>query len=166
MNEKAQSRGLISSSQIVQYGLPIRRGFWPEQISNGTASPAPQSRDSIRQQLEIDDVPTVLVVGGGDGMGGIIDIASTLGKALGDSKNSNHDSLLYQMVVVCGNNQNAQQKINEMIWPRGVKVVVQGFVSNMDMWMKASDCLVTKAGPGTIAEASICGLPCLLFAYL
>ena len=32
--------------------------------------------------------------------------------------------------------------------------------------MKASDVLVTKAGPGTIAEASICGLPCLMFSYL
>jgi 1,2-diacylglycerol 3-beta-galactosyltransferase len=29
-----------------------------------------------------------------------------------------------------------------------------------------SDILVTKAGPGTIAEASICGLPCILSSFL
>ena len=28
------------------------------------------------------------------------------------------------------------------------------------------DILVTKAGPGTIAEASICGLPCILSSFL
>lgn len=29
-----------------------------------------------------------------------------------------------------------------------------------------ADILVTKAGPGTIAEASICGLPCILSSFL
>lgn len=170
LNEKAQSRGLSPSSQIVQYGLPIRKGFWPEQIisNSTTAPPTPQAVNAIRQQLDIQDIPTVLVVGGGDGMGGIVDIASKLGKSLGgeDARNGNPDIPRYQMVVVCGNNENAQRKLKEMDWPKGVNVVVQGFVNNMDEWMKASDCLVTKAGPGTIAEASICGLPCLLFAYL
>ena len=48
------------------------------------------------------------------------------------------------MVVVCGNNQEAQQNLKSMDWPAGVKVNVQGFVKNMDEFMKASDCLVTK----------------------
>lgn len=30
----------------------------------------------------------------------------------------------------------------------------------------SEDILVTKAGPGTIAEASICGLPCILSSFL
>merc|ERR1711862_144014 len=38
--------------------------------------------------------------------------------------------------------------------------------NNMDEYMRASDILVTKAGPGTIAEASICGLPCILSSFL
>ena len=36
----------------------------------------------------------------------------------------------------------------------------------MDEFMRSSDVIVTKAGPGTIAEASICGLPCMLSSYL
>ena len=36
----------------------------------------------------------------------------------------------------------------------------------MDEYMHASDIVVTKAGPGTIAEASICGLPCILSSFL
>lgn len=98
-------------------------------------------------------------------MGGIVPISSTLGKKLGSSTSS--DNLpQFQMVIVCGNNQEAKSRLKGMDWGDGVKVSVQGFVNNMDQWMKAADCLVTKAGPGTIAEASICGLPCMLFAYL
>ena len=32
--------------------------------------------------------------------------------------------------------------------------------------MAAADCIVTKAGPGTIAEAATRGLPCLLSSHL
>ena len=32
--------------------------------------------------------------------------------------------------------------------------------------MCASDCIITKAGPGTIAEALICGLPMILNDYI
>ena len=32
--------------------------------------------------------------------------------------------------------------------------------------MAASDCVITKAGPGTIAEALICGLPILLSGFI
>eukprot|EP00953_Heterococcus_sp_UTEX-ZZ885_P035432 18296-Heterococcus_DN1.PRE.1 len=36
----------------------------------------------------------------------------------------------------------------------------------MDEWMGAVDVIITKAGPGTIAEATIRGLPIMLSAYL
>ena len=41
-----------------------------------------------------------------------------------------------------------------------------GFVTNMAEWMTASDVIVTKAGPGTIAEALICGLPIILNGFI
>jgi 1,2-diacylglycerol 3-beta-galactosyltransferase len=178
LNEKAQSRGL-NPSQIIQYGLPIRKGFWSSKPENspetekprfmklfgrGDVTPEPSSqKDSLRSELGLDhDLPAVLVVGGGDGMGGIVEIAGKLGNSLGESS----DSPAYQMVVVCGSNEEAKHNLASQTWGPGVKVMVQGFVNNMDEWMNASDALVTKAGPGTIAEASICGLPCMLFAYL
>jgi 1,2-diacylglycerol 3-beta-galactosyltransferase len=118
---------------------------------------------SLRSKLGIyDDLPSVLVVGGGDGMGGIVEIAKALGKKLGSSGSSPS----YQLIVVCGKNEAAQNELSAQKWGPGVKVYIKGFVNNMDEWMRASDALVTKAGPGTIAEASICGLPCMLFAYL
>ncbi|CAN0031005.1 unnamed protein product [Choristocarpus tenellus] len=36
----------------------------------------------------------------------------------------------------------------------------------MDEWMGAVDCIVTKAGPGTIAEAAVRGLPIMLSTFL
>lgn len=120
-------------------------------------------KGSLRKKLGLDeDLPTVLVVGGGDGMGGIVNIAQSLGDQLG----RNAEDLSYQMVVVCGSNENAKSQLSSKEWGDGVDVITTGFVNNMDEWMKASDALVTKAGPGTIAEASICGLPCMLFNFL
>lgn len=186
LNQKARSRGL-QSSQIVQHGLPVRRGFWvdkdavdestqkqidlrsklpffaTERSDLRTTAKSETIENTLREKLGLQsELPTCLVVGGGDGMGGIVEIASALGKELG-SRSSEPTS---QMVVVCGKNQQAQASLDKIKWGDGVNVCVKGFVSNMDEWMKAADCLVTKAGPGTIAEACICGLPCMLFAYL
>ena len=47
-----------------------------------------------------------------------------------------------------------------------VDVVGLGFVTNMAEYMAASDVLVTKAGPGTIAEAAAVGLPVMLTSFL
>lgn len=45
-------------------------------------------------------------------------------------------------------------------------VDIQGFVTNMPDYMGASDVIITKAGPGTISEALICGLPLVLNAFV
>jgi 1,2-diacylglycerol 3-beta-galactosyltransferase len=119
----------------------------------------------LKQKLNlIENIPTVLVVGGGDGMGGIVLQAQALGEKLQES--SEVRRCKYQMVVVCGKNQIAQETLSSSGWGQGIHVQVKGFVNNMDEWMKASDILVTKAGPGTIAEAAICGLPCMLSSFL
>merc|ERR1711957_478430 len=115
-------------------------------------------------KLGMADVPTVLVVGGGDGMGGITAIATALGNRL--DSDGLKDEKQYQMVVVCGSNKEAVKELSSLDWEKGVNVLVNGFVNNMDEWMRASDAIVTKAGPGTIAEASICGLPCILSSFL
>ena len=57
-------------------------------------------------------------------------------------------------------------ELEEAQWPQNSRVLIQGFVSNMDEWMRAVDALVTKAEPGTIAEATVRGLPVMLSGYL
>jgi 1,2-diacylglycerol 3-beta-galactosyltransferase len=164
LGKAARQRGLVPS-QIVQHGLPIRKGFWSVDESATTKSKAidEATKKQMRKELGLDvDLPTVLVVGGGDGMGGIENISKDLANRLGRSGTKPTS----QMVVVCGKNEAAFKNLEKFCCGKGVKLYVKGFVNNMDEWMKASDALVTKAGPGTIAEASICGLPCMLFSYL
>ena len=43
---------------------------------------------------------------------------------------------------------------------------IYGFTKDMPDFMRASDVLVTKAGPGTIAEALIASLPIILYSKL
>jgi 1,2-diacylglycerol 3-beta-galactosyltransferase len=70
-------------------------------------------------------------------------------------------------VVVCGRNQKLVHKLkHETAYPAGMRVVVTGFVDNMPEWMGASDVIITKAGPGTIAEALISGLPLMLNGFI
>ncbi|MGQ9768852.1 MAG: glycosyltransferase, partial [Anaerolineae bacterium] len=45
-------------------------------------------------------------------------------------------------------------------------VQVLGFVSNMAEWMAAADLMVSKAGPGTLAEAACLGLPTLISEFI
>ncbi|KAF2310578.1 hypothetical protein GH714_014739 [Hevea brasiliensis] len=49
---------------------------------------------------------------------------------------------------------------------RAVLSKVRGFETQMEKWMAACDCIITKAGPGTIAEALIRGLPIILNDYI
>jgi len=50
--------------------------------------------------------------------------------------------------------------------PGNVDVVPLGFVKNMAEYMVAADILVSKAGPGTIAEAAAVGLPVMVTSHL
>ena len=70
----ALRRGL-SPSQLRQHGLPLRRGFW---------QPETRPKDSVRKSLGLSpNQRTTLVVGGGDGIGGITGVADALGHSLG-----------------------------------------------------------------------------------
>ena len=133
-------------------GLPLREGFW---------TPEQRPKAEVRRALGLDeDAPTALVVGGGDGVGGIAKVATAIGDDLGA------DGTEAGLVVVCGKNEAARAQLEAHDWPPNVHPTVLGFVQNMDEWMAAADCIVTKAGPGTIAEAATRGLPCLLSSHL
>jgi 1,2-diacylglycerol 3-beta-galactosyltransferase len=116
---------------------------------------------------------------GGDGVGVLVDIVTAVAKRMSGAKET-------QLVVICGNNSDMVNMLlkfinalfnddctqisslsgSNRIWPQGIHVIVHGFVQNVDELMGASDLLVTKAGPGTIAEAMILGLPLVISTFL
>jgi 1,2-diacylglycerol 3-beta-galactosyltransferase len=68
------------------------------------------------------------------------------------------------LVVICGRNRRLEDRLSGYPWPS--HTTVKGFVDNMWEWMAASDCVITKAGSGTIAEALALGRPILLSGHI
>jgi 1,2-diacylglycerol 3-beta-galactosyltransferase len=112
-----------------------------------------------RQALRADlgwpqDRPVVLLMGGGDGMGPLESIAMTFAAA----------KLPITLAIVTGRNARLKTRLETRSWP--MPVFIYGFVREMPDMMRAADILVTKAGPGTICEALIAGLPIVLYTRL
>ncbi|KAG6649750.1 monogalactosyldiacylglycerol synthase, chloroplastic-like isoform X2 [Carya illinoinensis] len=142
----------LQPAQIKVYGLPVRPSF---------VKPV-RSKFELRRELGMDEnLPAVLLMGGGEGMGPIEATARALGGALYDE---NHGEPIGQLLVICGRNKKLSSKLLSIDWK--IPVQVKGFVTKMEECMGACDCIITKAGPGTIAEAMIRGLPIILNDFI
>lgn len=143
-------RAGIPASRCHDLGLAVDRKF--------TDLPSdPAGIASIRERLRLrPDGFLVLVCGGADGSGGIMKHARAIATGAFD----------VDLVVICGRNERARAALAGLTTANGRDVRVLGYVNDMPEWMRASDVVVSKAGPGTIAEALCCGLPLLLVWYL
>jgi len=65
-----------------------------------------------------------------------------------------------QLVVVAGGDRELFQRFQETEWH--VEAHLYDFVSEMGTFMRASDCVLSKAGGLTVSEALACGLPLTL----
>ncbi len=68
------------------------------------------------------------------------------------------------MVTVCGRNEKLKAALESEAWEN--PTFIYGFRRDMPDFMRAADFIVTKAGPGTIAEALNANLPIILFSKL
>jgi len=68
------------------------------------------------------------------------------------------------MAIVCGRNVKLQGTLRSRVWDN--PAFIYGFTRDMPDFMRAADVVVTKAGPGTIAEALIANLPIILYAKI
>jgi 1,2-diacylglycerol 3-beta-galactosyltransferase len=151
-SDEAYRRGLaagLAPHKLRMLGLPIRPSFARQT----------QPKDELRRKLGLQvNVPTILLVSGGEGMGPVLPIANSVVTQLSQA------GIAGQLVVICGRNTKLQKRLKRERW--ALPVHVRGFVTNMPEWMAASDCIITKAGPGTIAEALISGLPIMLSGFI
>ncbi len=142
--ERALQCGL-RPEQVQVVGLPVADRF---------CQPA-GDREQLRQRLGWSQgLPVVLLVGGGEGMGPLEQTAEAVAAS----------GLPLSLVIIAGRNQALKARLEARRWP--IPTRVYGFVREMPDFMRASDFLVTKAGPGTISEAMNAGLPVILYSRL
>jgi 1,2-diacylglycerol 3-beta-galactosyltransferase len=145
----------IARQKAIQYGMPS----WivkvvGQPVARKYCIPS-GDKTSLREKLGWPrDKFTVLAVGGGEGMGPLGQTA----RAISDS------GLDLALVVVAGRNERLKTSLEKTRWQ--VPTLIYGFTREMPDFMRAADVLVTKAGPGTIAEAFNAHLPIILFAKL
>jgi 1,2-diacylglycerol 3-beta-galactosyltransferase len=143
--QAALRRG-VAADRARLLGLPVDLRFRP---------PARGERQALRRRWGLEeDRPTVLVVGGGDGSGGLLRQVRALAW-------EPHE---WQVIVVCGRNARLRRRLAGIRF--GTPTLVLGFVDDMPELLRASDLAVTKAGPGAIAEALATGIPMVLTGYL
>lgn len=145
--QDAYKRGIklgMSPDQMQITGLPVNPHF----IDSMT------TRAEARAEFGFDpDLPAVMMVAGSDGMGSIFKMVKAL----------DAHQLHAQIIVIAGRNKDLKAKLDKHNWQTPHKIF--GYVSNhyeMPRIMVASDIIVTKAGPSTITEAAIAGLPMII----
>jgi len=142
-SQEAYERGIqcgLTPDQLRVTGLPVHPNF------NRRLTDKASARAELGWKT---DITTVLMVAGGDGMGPMLETAETILAKRQD----------VQIVIICGRNKALKEKIDSSGHPN---ILAYGFVTNMPQFMAAADVLVTKAGPATISEACIAGLPLIL----
>jgi 1,2-diacylglycerol 3-beta-galactosyltransferase len=143
--------------------LYLARGLDPERVHvlgmpiDPKFTRPTESKQELQRRLGLEPgVPVVLLVGGGDGAGGLQDAVRTISRA----------HLPVQLLVVTGRNKRLYAYLQRTRVNLYVPAKIFGFVQNMPELMCASDVIITKAGPGTICEALACGLPVILSGYV
>jgi 1,2-diacylglycerol 3-beta-galactosyltransferase len=132
----------LNKNKIQVIGLPVADRF---------CHPV-KDRNALREKLGWPkDKLMVLLVGGGEGMGPLDKVAFAVDEA----------ELPCSVAVITGKNKRMKKRLDKHEW--NIPAFTYGFVTEMPEFMQAADILITKAGPGTISEAFIAGLPIILY---
>jgi 1,2-diacylglycerol 3-beta-galactosyltransferase len=131
----------MDAERVHLLGMPIDPAF-----TIPVATPRPVRRAALNLHANL---PVVLVMGGGEGAGGLTRAALALV----------HERLPAQLVVVTGRNHGLYARLQRLEPHFQTASHILGYVHNMPELMHAADIVVTKAGPGTICEALTCGVP-------
>ncbi len=99
---------------------------------------------------------TILLMGGGEGAGKMDELIEEL----------NQQKLKVQLIIIAGRNKNLEQRLRRDIKKYSFPMQVYGFTDKVHEIMAESDLIITKAGPGTIAEAMAMNLPIIITSWL
>jgi 1,2-diacylglycerol 3-beta-galactosyltransferase len=146
VHQRATERG-IPPEKLHLLGHPIHPRF--EEVT--------ASKLELRAQLGLPAETTIaLLMAGGEGGGKLLPTTLALAKA----------KLPFHLVVVTGRNAALRAKLSELAPSLPTPMTILGYCNNIPELMRAADLLVTKAGPGAIAEANATEVPVVVYDYI
>ncbi|MBF0122917.1 MAG: glycosyltransferase [Candidatus Omnitrophica bacterium] len=132
----------VPAEKIKVFGIPIRNTF-SEDVD----------KVSVRKDLGLAlDVPTVLIMGGGQGLGKLKDVVKAL--LAGPSS--------LQMIVIAGANQKLFKWLKKTAPKASKKILYYDYTNNVHELMAGADLIVTKPGGMTTSECLAKGLPMVI----
>lgn len=133
----------VSKEKVLPFGIPIKKEF----------SEA-HTREELIGMLGVEDKKSILVMGGGLGLGEINNIVKAIDSYLDN----------VQIIAIAGRNNRLESKLRSLSTRN--KLIVYGFVNNIHELMELSDCIVTKPGGVTTAEILSKQKPLVIFSPL
>ncbi|MDD3374910.1 MAG: hypothetical protein PHY73_04205, partial [Candidatus Omnitrophica bacterium] len=123
----------IAKEKIKLFGIPIDPRF-------NTPVPVKEVADKLGFDL---GVPTILIMGGGQGLGPIRSIVSSLAEL----------DFNFQLIVLAGTNKKILKKLKKIRFPNKQKIRIFPHVNNVNELMDISTIIVTKPGGMTTARS-------------
>ncbi|MBI4778422.1 glycosyltransferase [Candidatus Desantisbacteria bacterium] len=149
------SHYLVANSEIadklIHHGIPAKNiSVTGIPISNAFSNI--EDKQIVRNRLQLEELPTILIMGGNYGLGSMEKIVAYL----------NLLPQLFQIIVVTGKNKSLQKRLERLTKQIERPMKIYGFVHNIHELMQASDILISKPGGLTSAESLCCGLPMII----
>jgi 1,2-diacylglycerol 3-beta-galactosyltransferase len=140
--EQARAIGLAPEKILRASGMILHPRFH---------RPINPDRRAERQRLGLQpDVPTGLVLFGGEGSPDMVEIARRLNRA----------ECGVQLILLCGKQEEVRREL--MAMPRQIPMLVEGFTKEVPFYMELADFFIGKPGPGSISEAAAKHLPVIV----
>ncbi len=132
----------VAAEKIKSLGIPIDPKF-----------NKPQNKESIKRKLKLStQLPTILIMGGGQGLGPIKTIIKSLEKSLKP----------IQEIIVTGTNKKLYKSLKRKIKKYKNKILLFRYADNIEELMAASDIIISKPGGVTTAEVLVMNLPMVI----
>ncbi len=132
----------VKPATIQVSGIPVHPEFWIR-----------QDKVSVRRELGLKNIPTVLVMGGGWGLL----LKDELIERMSEWKKN------IQIVCCMGSNEKLAAKLRHHPELQHPNITILGYTREISKWMDASDLLITKPGGMTCTEGLAKGIPMLFY---
>lgn len=145
VSERLMKKG-VPREKIKTLGIPFNPDF-----------NQPVDTAEVRRRLGLSpDLKSILIMGGGQGLGPIKTICRSLEKV----------KQPLQEIIVCGTNRKLYHQLKRKAGRSRHRVSLWGYVNNVNELMAVADLIVTKPGGITTAEALSKGLPMIIIKPL